>query len=133
MQKGCTQSTQMGHGLPHWRGSPGHGAAVAAVNGHAGPRPIRVLCVHLLLHLRKNSWLLLRSLLMPPPDRGIPWLWDGISGRPDGHEPRPGVARGFAFQHGGSAENTVITEKERSVSAGATPRRDGDRPPDVAR
>jgi hypothetical protein len=34
-------------GQPHWRGSPGCGAAVAAVNNHAGPRPICVFCVHL--------------------------------------------------------------------------------------
>ncbi len=60
----CTRTTQMGHGLPHRRGSPGRGAAVTAVNGHAGHRPIRVLCVHRVLHLRKNSF-----LLCHPPHR----------------------------------------------------------------
>jgi len=43
----CTQNTQMGQGLPRWRGPPGCDAAVAAVNDHAGLRPICVLCVHL--------------------------------------------------------------------------------------
>ena len=53
----CTQNTQMGHGPPHRQGSPWRGAAV---NHHAALRPIRVFCVHRLLHLRKNSCLLRR-------------------------------------------------------------------------
>ena len=58
------------------------------------------------------NWLIWRSLSMSLP-RPPPGYGDGSSGRPDSHAPRPGMVRGLVFQHGGRAENTVITEKER--------------------